>query len=282
MFRIIQIYFLMAMLYSFLGWMMEVVRCYFKYGKFINRGFLVGPYCPIYGFGAVFLELFYGNLSHNIFIVFMASIFDAAILEYLTSYIMEKMFGARWWDYSDRNFNINGRICLENLVGFGFLSIIILYLVNPFFFGLISSFSNLTLNILFYTLGFCIISDYILSYNVLRNVKKNTQELKSDNTEEMHRLVIETVKEKSWVYRRLLNAYPNLKFFKTISKEKLKEIIAKSDNEKIKRIRIKAEMQKEDVRKRYEIMIEKIDSIEKKKISKIEKRQKMLLGTDSK
>ena len=98
-------YFLLFIIYAFLGWVMEVTAKLIQYKRFINRGFLVGPYCPIYGFGAVLITILLERYLYDPVILFVMAIVTCATLEYLTSWIMEKLFKARWWDYSNRKFN---------------------------------------------------------------------------------------------------------------------------------------------------------------------------------
>lgn len=133
--------------YSSLGWFFESVYCSIAADKWINRGFLTGPLCPIYGTGAivfiVFLErlkdlpipvkLFGINISITPLLVFLAGMVLADTVEFITSVIMENLFHARWWDYSEKPFNIQGRICLQHTAYWGIATIVFLYLVHPFF-----------------------------------------------------------------------------------------------------------------------------------------------------
>ncbi len=130
--------FLYFIIYSILGWICEVVYCYIPSKKFTNRGFLDGPYCPIYGFGALIVAYFLIPVRHNIGLVFILGMVLASVLEYITSYVMEKLFNTRWWDYSNHKLNINGRVCLLNSFLFGILSIITMYLIHPFVIDLIT------------------------------------------------------------------------------------------------------------------------------------------------
>lgn len=123
--------FLYLVIYSFLGWLLETLYCSIPKGHFVERGFLNGPYCPIYGFGALFILLILNPYVDNIFAAFVLGTLLTSILEYLTGYIMEKLFKMRWWDYSDRRFNIKGRVCLLNSVLFGVLSVILTELIHP-------------------------------------------------------------------------------------------------------------------------------------------------------
>ena len=107
-------YIVLFVIYSFLGWFYESFICSKIFQKkFINRGFLLGPYCPIYGTGAVLCNIVFSTpQDSNVFVIFISCAVGACIIEYITSYIMEKLFNTRWWDYSKLPFNLNGRICL--------------------------------------------------------------------------------------------------------------------------------------------------------------------------
>ena len=108
-------YFLLFLVYSFLGWCLEVGVKLYEDHAFVNRGFLIGPYCPIYGFGALIMSIFLNRYLNDPVVLFIMIVFSCSILEYFTSYILEKLFHTRWWDYSNRKFHINGRICLETM-----------------------------------------------------------------------------------------------------------------------------------------------------------------------
>lgn len=95
-------YFLLFIIYSMIGWTIEVLLQFIEKKRLINRGFLIGPYCPIYGFGAVVMTLILDKYQDNLIILFGMSMLICTVLEYLTSYIMEKLFKARWWDYSQK------------------------------------------------------------------------------------------------------------------------------------------------------------------------------------
>ena len=133
--------FLYFLIYSFIGWLMEVIGKFFEYKRFINRGFLIGPICPIYGYGVLAIIFLIGDNKSDILTVFLKSIFICSILEYFTSYFMEKLFKARWWDYSRRKYNINGRICLETMIPFGLLGTLVVYAIHPIIVKFIDLFS---------------------------------------------------------------------------------------------------------------------------------------------
>ena len=114
----IRVAFILFMFYSIFGWVLEVLGKLIECKRFINRGFLIGPYCPIYGVGAILITALLGKYQDDIIALFIMAIVLCGTLEYLTSYVMEKVFHARWWDYSQRKFNINGRVCLYTIIPF--------------------------------------------------------------------------------------------------------------------------------------------------------------------
>ena len=111
-------YFLWFLFYSFVGWMYESILVSCQQHRLVNRGFLNGPLCPIYGTGAILGVAILGNV-HNPITIFLISMVGATILEYTTSWVMEQLFHARWWDYSNFRFNLQGRVCLLGALIFG-------------------------------------------------------------------------------------------------------------------------------------------------------------------
>lgn len=211
MIQTIETYFLLFISYAFLGWCMEVGCKYVQFGKFINRGFLIGPYCPIYGWGAIAITIFLKRYTYDPLVLFIMSTLVCSIIEYFTSYFMEKKYHARWWDYSSKKFNINGRICLETLIPFGILGLFIMYVTNPMLFKIYQSMSKIVVHIISITLFIIFIVDNIISSNIISSVNVEGSKLVKDNTEEITEKVKQILREKSWLHRRLINAYPNLK-----------------------------------------------------------------------
>lgn len=118
-------------IYSFLGWVSESIYCSIGNKKIINRGFLNGPICPIYGIGAMALIALLRNKPQDLVSLFLCGIVLTSILEYMSGYILEKIFHTKWWDYSTKRFNIKGRVCLKNSIIFGFMSIILMKVIRP-------------------------------------------------------------------------------------------------------------------------------------------------------
>ena len=207
-------YFILFLIYSIIGWVMEVIFTLFKDKTLVNRGFLIGPYCPIYGCGCVLIILLLKRYSNDFFVLFIMSMVVCSILEYLTSYIMEKLFKARWWDYSDRKFNINGRICLETMIPFGLLGCLLMYVINPFISGFISKVPKDILNPISIVLFILFVIDNIASYSIITKLHLHTNKIVMDNTEEITKKVREYVTNYSKFGRRLMKSFPNLKVLK--------------------------------------------------------------------
>ena len=134
-------------MYSAVGWFVESIYCSIGNKRWINRGFLKGPICPIYGTGAVVMmiciEPFSGYSEKwyiNSLIVFALGMVLCDIVEFITSVVMEKLFNARWWDYSGKRFNIQGRICLTHTIYWGLSSVIFVQLAHPHIHNLLSGF----------------------------------------------------------------------------------------------------------------------------------------------
>ena len=211
-------YFLLFIIYSFLGWLLEVGCKLFEFKRFVNRGFLIGPICPIYGYGVIGILLLIGNNTKDFLSVFLKSILICSVLEYLTSFIMEKLFKARWWDYSKKKFNINGRICLETMIPFGILGTSIVYLINPLFLKLINLINFKVRLILAIILFVLYIVDNIISLIALTKIEGEIKKQKGDNTEVIKTQVINWLEKNSFIYRHIKNAYPK---FKIIIKKKI-------------------------------------------------------------
>ena len=137
MLNTIRAYFFTFVIYSFAGWIMETLLYLIRDKKVVKRGFLFGPVCPIYGTGAVLCTaVVYGRVN-NIFLVFIFGLLLCGSLEYITHFLLEKLFHAMWWDYSSRRFNINGRVYLNGLLIFGAGAVLIVKLLQPLVFKLI-------------------------------------------------------------------------------------------------------------------------------------------------
>ncbi|MBU3174227.1 putative ABC transporter permease [Clostridium estertheticum] len=118
--------------YSFMGWCLETVYTTIRKKEFVNRGFLHGPFCPIYGFAILSIIVLLKPIENNYIFLLLGSIFLTSLIEYITGYILETTFDSTWWDYSDEPYNLHGRICLKFSIIWGFISILILKVIHPY------------------------------------------------------------------------------------------------------------------------------------------------------
>ena len=140
--------FLIFILFSFIGWICEVIYVGVTSAhKFVNRGFLHGPLCPVYGFGGVVILMLPPSLYATWIPLFFASMILCTIVEYFVSWLMEKLFHTRWWDYSHYKIQLNGRICLLNSILFGFLGVVVIHFVYPLMIDLLNSLGQKVINV---------------------------------------------------------------------------------------------------------------------------------------
>ena len=227
MIKTICIYILFFFVYSFLGWCLEVICKLITEKRFINRGILIGPICPIYGYGVLIMTLFFRKYLNDPITLFILIIVSCSILEYFTSYFLEKVYHTRWWDYSTKKFNINGRICLETMIPFGILGLLIMNYMNPIIFNLLNILPNYLIYILSTILLITYIIDNIISCKIIYNIQKLSKEIQSkqiikkDDTERITRLVRKQIeKSMKLLDRRLIHAFPHLEMLKFKKKKK--------------------------------------------------------------
>lgn len=160
--KTVETWFLWLMIYSIIGWIYESTICSIGQRKLINRGFLNGPYCPIYGTGAVLVLLVLGRIQNPVLLFFAGAVLTCS-LEYLTSWLMEKLFHARWWDYSKRKFNIGGRVCLIGAIVFGAFSVVLILVLHPWVKSLTDRLTDTALTWICAILFIGIVSDLIVT-----------------------------------------------------------------------------------------------------------------------
>ena len=208
MINVVAIYFILFMIYSFIGWCMEVLTVLIPKKKFVNRGFLIGPYCPIYGYGCLLIIILLKNNLDDPLALFLKAIVICSLLEYFTSFFMEKLFNARWWDYSNKKFNINGRICLETMLPFGILACLVMYVLNPFFESKINLLPDLAVLIIAGILFVIYLVDNVVSFKIISGFSKTVKKVAKDSTEEITNKVRSVLKQKNILNKRLTEAFP--------------------------------------------------------------------------
>ncbi len=218
-------YFVIFFAISVAGWCVETIYCSIIERKInLNRGFLIGPYIPIYGCGGLLSILLLNRYYDDPLVVYILALVSFSALEYFTSYLMEKLFNARWWDYSHLKYNINGRIELTNSFLFGLMGLVLIYGVNPFFSNLLKSLSENTLEMIAIILFIIFAIDFIVSFVLISRLKITTRKLK-DSTNEISEQVREEIQKNHFLKKRLLDAFPRMK---THYGDKIMDIIRKS------------------------------------------------------
>lgn len=221
---IISKFILYFIFYSFIGWVIEVLGKLIELKRFVNRGFLIGPICPIYGYGGLIIILFIDNTSNDFMSIFLKSILICSILEYTTSYVMEKLFKARWWDYSNQRFNINGRICLETMIPFGLMGCLVINFIHPFLKKIIKLLPNNLIISISIILLIIYLIDNIISLNVMNKIKKEIKKQAIDNTEMIRKKIMEWLSFNSAIYRHIKNAFPRFKIYNKVKNKILKKL----------------------------------------------------------
>ena len=206
--------------YSFLGWLCETIYCSLPKKQFVNRGFLNGPFCPIYGFGALIIIICLTRFRYYVFLLFIFSVILTSTLEYLTSYVMEKIFHAKWWDYSENKFNINGRVCLKNSLLFGLMSVFFMEFIHRGFSDFIHSIpTNIveTLAIIFivyFVLDMTASIITAMKINIMLSEIKISPNVIKEKFEKYNpsRMLKIRFQSRRIFYNRIISAFPNLKY----------------------------------------------------------------------
>ena len=245
--------------YALLGWCIEVTLKYFQFHRFINRGFLTGPWLPIYGSGAVLITLAVDGLApleSSVGTTFALSFVLCGTVEYMTSFVLEKRYHARWWDYSQKPMNLHGRVWIGNLILFGLGGVLIAKVLNPVFLGV---FGMLTLSgreILSAGLGGLFLADCVMSHFVLKLVKTGVESSEADNTEEISREVRLLLRDRSVFHRRFADAYPEVIYKTERIAARLEAVRAETE-----RLRREAEARVGEVKEQLAYELEPIASV---------------------
>ncbi|MBQ7115878.1 MAG: putative ABC transporter permease [Clostridia bacterium] len=180
--------------FSFIGWFFESCYCSLRPKKWINRGFMRGPICPIYGTGGLVMLIalvplrdLTENLYINELVIFVAGAILCDVVEFMTSYIMEKLFNARWWDYSNKKFNIQGRICLTHTLYWGTCSCLFVFILEPvmnlYLVGQVSESSRNILTYIFLTVFAFDLLDTVIHALGIRSFSKTFMKLSEEISE---------------------------------------------------------------------------------------------------
>ena len=212
--------------YSFIGYVIEVTSVTRERKKItMSRGYMMGPYLPIFGVGSIIMISVLQKYQGDLVALFVLSMMICSILEYITSYLLEKLFHLRWWDYSKEKSNLNGRICLKNAIGFGLGGMIIVEYFHPMLMSLLDLLPMITVEITGMILFVILFLDFVLSTYMIVNLRIDVKKLKEDHTDMIKQEVKKSLQRRKIFYRRILKSYPSLSKNKTF--ENVKELIQK-------------------------------------------------------
>lgn len=178
-------------IYCFLGWCFESAYVSIKSGKLVNRGFMRGPFLPLYGSGAMMMYAVSMPFQDNIILTYIAGVIGATALEYVTGVAMETLFKVRYWDYSSKPFNFQGHICLRSSIAWGFLTILMTRVIHKPIERLVMS---IPLNVLSYvTIAVTVymVADFTLSFKAaldLRDIMVKMERIKEEMVRMQRRL----------------------------------------------------------------------------------------------
>ncbi len=196
--------------YSFIGWCGEAAMAAVHRHKFVNRGFVSGPICPVYGAGAAAVAVFLPELKDQLFFLFLGGMIVTTFVEYLTGRILELIFHRKWWDYSDQRFNLDGYVCLKNSVVWGICSVLMICFFDPLLCRLLVLIPRLAGDILLWILGVLLVIDAVGSGVAVLGLKKKQSRI-TQITEELHKTskLLENALT-TRIQKRMVKAFPNI------------------------------------------------------------------------
>ncbi len=196
--------------YSFIGWCGEAAMAAVRRHKFVNRGFVSGPLCPVYGAGAAAVAVFLPELHDRLFFLFLGGMIVTTFVEYLTGRLLELIFHRKWWDYSDEKFNLDGYVCLKNSAIWGLCSVLMICFFDPLLCRLIDLIPRLAGNILLWILGVLLVIDAVGSGVAVLGLKKKQSRI-TQITEELHKTskLLENALT-TRIQKRMVGAFPNI------------------------------------------------------------------------
>ena len=198
------------MIYSFIGWCGDVVVAAVRRHRFENRGAVSGPFCPIYGLGAAVVAVFFPELKGNPLFLFLGGMVVNTFVEYVTGRIMEMSLHKKWWDYSDQKFNLGGYVCLKTSVLWGICTVLMIYVLNPVFTGLVGLIPKLWGEIILWVLFGLLIVDFIGTVIAVWGLKKKNGRIDQirEGLGRTSKLLENTMTRR--LQARMIKAYPNL------------------------------------------------------------------------
>ena len=210
-------------IYSFAGWCIEVCCAAIQKRKFVNRGFVNGPLCPIYGSGAVLFAVFLPELKEAPFFLFLAGAILASILEFTTGALLEKLFHRKWWDYSDIRWNYEGYVCLPFSLGWGVCAVVLNMFLNPLLVKLLRIMPRLLMVIIMIALTVALVLDTVGTTLAIRGLQKKQVQLAefTEGVSQVSKLLENAITRR--IQKRMDKAFPMLEIPKIKRQKRTKE-----------------------------------------------------------
>lgn len=210
-------------IYSFAGWCIEVCCAAIQKRKFVNRGFVNGPLCPIYGSGAVLFAVFLPELKEAPFFLFLAGAILASILEFTTGALLEKLFHRKWWDYSNIRWNYEGYVCLPFSLGWGVCAVVLNMFLNPLLVKLLRIMPRLLMVIIMIALTVALVLDTVGTTLAIRGLQKKQVQLAefTEGVSQVSKLLENAITRR--IQKRMDKAFPMLEIPKIKRQKRTKE-----------------------------------------------------------
>lgn len=241
-------------IYAVIGWCIEVAFAAVNRGVFVNRGFMNGPYCPIYGLGMLIVVTVLNPVKDSLLFLFLGSFILTTVLEYITGRILKKIFGNKWWNYSEMPFNIHGYVCLAFSILWGLGGVFVMRLIHPIIYQIVQWIPEtvgwilITIFMIGFIVDLCVTVNTVLHFNkdlrlldkIAENIHKLSDELGENIFEKVSSVTNEEkiaelkklqeeykqiLEQKNFGFKRLVKAFPNLKTKKGKSLQQYKNIL---------------------------------------------------------
>lgn len=198
-------------IYSLVGWCVEVCFAAVQHRKFVNRGFVNGPFCPIYGFGSLLIMLFLPDLTDNLFFLFLGSAILSTVLEYITGLALEKIFHQKLWSYSKIRFNIGGYVCLRYTILWGLLAVLTMRFTNPFLCKILALVPSIIAHIVLLSLSILLLLDFLTTAMAVLGMKIQAKQLAqlSKGIRHTSKLLENTLTKQ--IQKRMEKSFPSIK-----------------------------------------------------------------------
>lgn len=247
-------------IYAFLGWCTEVAFAAFKEHRFVNRGFLNGPICPVYGFGVVAVIHFLTPLRYNLILLYIGSAVLVTAIEWLTGFILEKVFHNKWWDYSNMPLNLNGYVCLLFSLIWGVFCVFIVDVFHPFIDTLLSHIPFLVGMILLCILVVAGLADLYVTASGILKLNKRLEKMQAI-ADELHQI---SDKLGESIYKSTITAMEKqeeLKDTVTEKQEEFKSTISEKQEELKSVLSEKQEALKDNVAEKQEALSDTLTDV---------------------